>query len=83
MRKSCRAIIFKEDEIALIYRESKHGKYYVFPGGGIEDFETKEDCVIRECKEELGINVVPKKEVYEIHSDEIFQNIFLCEWIDG
>lgn len=83
MRISSRAIIFKDDSIILIYRESKHGKYYVFPGGGQEDFENKEECIIRECMEELGINVEIIKQLYEVKGDGIFQNFFLCNWVNG
>lgn len=32
-RPSARAIIFKNNKIALVY--SKHEKYYKFPGGGL------------------------------------------------
>lgn len=83
MRVSSRAVIFKDDSIILIYRESKYGKYYVFPGGGQEKFENKEECVIRECKEELGINISVSKQLYEVKGDDIFQNFFLCDWLSG
>lgn len=83
MRISSRAVIFKDDAIILIYRESEHGKYYVFPGGGQENFENKEECIVRECKEELGINIQVKKQLYEVNGKDISQNFFLCEWIDG
>lgn len=83
MRDTCRAIIIKGDKIVLIYRERDNMKYYVFPGGGIEPNETKEECVIRELKEELGITIKPIKQVYEVKGDTFHQHIFLCEWIDG
>ena len=34
-----------------------------FPGGKIEDGETQEQCVLREIKEELGIDVVPHQRI--------------------
>ena len=57
MRISSRAIIFKDNKVVLIYRKRDYQEYYVFPGGKVEDGETKEKCVIRECKEELGIDI--------------------------
>ncbi|MEK7117630.1 MAG: NUDIX domain-containing protein [Patescibacteria group bacterium] len=58
MKKKVRAIIIKDGSVLLIYR-SKHGQeYFVFPGGSIEK-EDKDDmaALIRECKEELGVDV--------------------------
>ena len=83
MRVSSRAIIIKDDKVALIYREGKIGKYYVFPGGGQEIGETKEDCVIRECFEELGITVSVIKQLYEVKGDNVYQNFYLCNWESG
>lgn len=56
MRVSSRAIIFKDNQVLLIYRERDNETYYVFSGGKIEENETKEECIIREFKEELCIS---------------------------
>lgn len=52
-RVACRGIIFKENQLILIYC----GFYndYSFPGGGVENGENLEDCVKREVLEEVGI----------------------------
>ena len=55
-RPSARAIIIKDNKIAMVY--SKKYNYYQFPGGGIESNETKEDALIREVKEEVGLEVI-------------------------
>ena len=56
-RPSARAIIIKDDKIALVY--SKKEKYYKFPGGGIHDDEDKKEALIREVREEVGLVVIP------------------------
>ena len=52
------AIIRKDDRILATqrgYGEFKGG--YEFPGGKIEEGESKEDALIREIREELDINI--------------------------
>lgn len=83
MRISSRAIIFKNNQVLLIYRERDNEKYYVFPGGKIEENETKEECIIRECKEELGIDISVEKYVYEVKGKDFIQYFFLCKWDSG
>ncbi len=39
-----------------------HGKWDT-PGGGVDEGETKEEAVVRECKEEIGVDVVVIKEL--------------------
>ena len=36
---------------------SKIYNYYKFPGGGIDDGETKIDALIRETKEDTGLTI--------------------------
>lgn len=57
-RPSARAIILKDNKIALVY--SNKEKYYKFPGGGIQDEEDKTEALIREVREEVGMNVIPE-----------------------
>lgn len=83
MRISSRAIIFKDNKIVLIYRKRDNQEYYVFPGRKVEDCETNEECVIRECKEELGIDIKPIKYIYEVNGPDFIQYFFLCEWVSG
>ena len=61
------------------------GEYYVFPGGGQEGNETYEEGVIREVKEEFGIDVKVIEKIYEMeHSNKMTKELFfLCEYISG
>ena len=56
-RKAVRAIIFKDDKIAMV-KSDKEG-YYKFPGGGMEKNESQIDTLIRETLEETGLTIIP------------------------
>lgn len=60
-------------------------EYYTFPGGGLEENETLEEGVIREIKEEFGINVKVIKKLYEMYSEKFNQReyFFFCEYESG
>ena len=49
------AIIVKNNKVLLIHRRKQGREYWVFPGGGIEKGETPEEAIIREVKEETGL----------------------------
>lgn len=83
IRESCRAIIFHNNKLIVMYREKNDRAYFTFPGGGKEVGETNEECVIRECFEEFGINVEPLKEVYLYQDEKSIQHFYLCDWISG
>ena len=57
-RPSVRGIIRKDDKLAMVH--SLKYDYYKFPGGGIEGDEAHEATLIREVKEETGLNVKPE-----------------------
>ena len=55
IRVSSRAIIFKDDKVLL--NCFGNSLYYNFPGGGIEEFETVKQAVVREVFEESGLTI--------------------------
>lgn len=83
IRESCRAIIFHNNKLIVMYREKNDRAYFTFPGGGKEEGETNEECVKRECFEEFGITVEPQKEVYIYQDEKSLQHFYLCNWVDG
>ena len=56
-RIAVRGLIEKDGKYALIYSR-KYGDYK-FPGGGMEQGETREETLLREVEEETGLLVLP------------------------
>lgn len=82
-RVSCRAIIFNQDELVVMYRNKDGRIFYTFPGGGLEENETLKQCIVRECMEEFGIDVKPIKKVYVYNHSNRIEHFFLCNWTGG
>ena len=87
-RPSMRAIIVRDGRLAMIH--SLKFDYYKFPGGGAEEGESPIETLVREVREEAGLNVIPEtvKEfgyVYRIQKgrieDMFIQNnyYYLCD----
>ena len=68
-----------------VKRNRDYQEYYTFPGGGLEEGETLAEGVVREIKEEFGINVKVIKKLYELENMKLHmkEHFFLCEYIDG
>ena len=83
-------IVMMNDGVIFMHRKNvirnkDYQEYYTFPGGHLEEGETLEEGVIREIKEEFGINVKVVRKVYELENDRVNMKeyFFLCEYIDG
>lgn len=58
---TCLCLIYKEDKILLQNRRKEDWKGYTLPGGHIEPGESFVDAVIREMKEETGLEIYHPK----------------------
>jgi 8-oxo-dGTP diphosphatase len=54
---------FKDGQV-LFVRDNKNEDVFIFPGGKIEEGETDEQCVVRECREEMSVEVDPASVKY-------------------
>ena len=61
-----------------------YGEYYVIPGGGLEENETIEECVVREIEEEAGIQVEVLEKIFEEEIDgQIAGFYYRCKYLSG
>ena len=80
MRKASRAIIFNGSKM-LVMQRNKHGsKYVTLVGGRLNDDETIEQALVREVKEETGLEITAHRLVFIEEHPEPYneQYIFLC-----
>lgn len=68
-----------------VLRNKQYSEYYTFPGGHLEEGESLEQCVVREIKEEFGIQVKVIKKLYMLENKKLELNeyFYLCEYING
>ena len=57
IRTACRALIIKEDKVLTSFESAS--SHYMLPGGGLEEEESNEECIIREVEEETGYIIKP------------------------
>ncbi|MBQ9791370.1 MAG: NUDIX domain-containing protein [Clostridia bacterium] len=80
---NCRAIIIKDGKIVAMHRVKKGDEFYVTPGGHKELGEDDYTCCKREVMEEFGIEVEPKKIIYECAFNGLYQCYIVCDWVSG
>ena len=94
------AVILHNQKILCVQRsENKYAyisKKFEFPGGNMEEGETKKQTIIREIKEELNMDIIPIKELKTVEheypdfslkmhsfiSECLSTEVFLSEHID-
>ncbi len=83
------ALIFHQGQLLITQRhaDSHLGSLWEFPGGKREAQETFEECLVREIREELGMEIAMGNLFEEVtHAYEtktVHLKFFLCEWTGG
>ena len=83
------ALIFHGGKLLITQRHAKShlGGLWEFPGGKLELGETFEQCLVREIREELGVEISVGKLFEEVAHDypekSVRLKFFLCELISG
>ena len=84
------AVIFNKNGQILIARRkagSYYGGWWEFPGGKIETGETMEQCLVREVREELGLEIRPlallRKTSHTYPEREVLLHFYRCDLISG
>ena len=80
-------LVSENGKIVLIQRKGDtYYEYWALPGGTVEEDETIEEALIREMKEETGVDVEPK-EILGIYSDperdprgRVISTVFICDF---
>ena len=71
-RHSVKAVIIKDHQLLVESCDYGRGRFCKLPSGGQEWGETMTQALIRECKEELNIEVIPQRLLFA--RDYIAQN---------
>lgn len=86
----CGVAIIRRDQKFLIAQRKKNdsfGSYWEFPGGKKNHDESFEDCVVRESKEEIGVDVQVSHKLMEIRRPYneriIWLNFYICSLVSG
>jgi mutator protein MutT len=83
------ALIFRDGKLLIAQRhpDSHQGGLWEFPGGKCEPGESFERCLVRELREELGIEVVVGGLFEEISHDyadrSVHLRFFTCRLVSG
>jgi 8-oxo-dGTP diphosphatase len=83
------ALIWDKDKFMICQRPASkaRGLLWEFVGGKVEPGETKEQALVRECREELAITVAPTNiftDVDHVYPDiTIHLTLFICTIAEG
>ena len=89
MKQVTAAIILKDNKVLIAQRapDDKLAGKWEFPGGKIEPGETPQECLKREIREELDVDIEVAdffgESIYAYQSGTIKLMAFWCKWISG
>lgn len=83
--KSVRAIIINQDRLLVMYRNKFGDEYYTLIGGSVEPNESLEMALMREVREETGLQLHSCKLTFIEKPNKPFneQYIYLCDYSGG
>ena len=70
-------LLFHNNKILSVSRKSNHNDFNLF-GGKLENGETWEQALIRECYEETGYNIDTIPVYYEAMCDDTLVRTYIC-----
>jgi ADP-ribose pyrophosphatase YjhB (NUDIX family) len=77
MSKAARAIIIDGERFLVMYRNKYGSEYFTLVGGRVGESETVEQALMREVKEETGLDVTAARLVFiEEHPEPTTSSIF-------
>lgn len=82
MKEVTAAVIRDGDKILICQRtaDDECGMLWEFPGGKREDGETLEECIVREIREELELDIevsgIFANSIYHFNGNEIYFTVF-------
>jgi 8-oxo-dGTP diphosphatase len=85
---TCAVIRNEEDLVLVVQRgeKSDHPFKWEFPGGKVNSGESLEDCIIREIREELSMEIVVCRKLPDVEHDYGIKKIklipFVCDTLD-
>jgi 8-oxo-dGTP pyrophosphatase MutT (NUDIX family) len=84
-RMTGEAVIFDADGRVLLVQQGEEGRGWELPGGKVKKRESLPDAVVREVKEETGIDVVPEQlvGVFYIPKENTYDWVVRCRLVDG
>jgi len=89
MKEVIAAIIINNGKVLIARRaeDQKLAGKWEFPGGKIESGETPEECLVREIKEELGVDIKVDtffaENTYQYDTETIKLLAYKARWVDG
>jgi len=81
MKQAARAIIIEDNKILVMFRNNEGSQYFTLVGGKVDEQESPEQALVREVREETGLQVTSAQLVFTEDHPEPYnkQYIYLCQ----